>query len=174
MKETLRTPEFVRYSRDCVADECVVMDLDDTLARYCKKLGLYNCHEFEPMKEQLDLAHEAQGAGIAVVIASARPEWTANGTFAWLRKHGVKPSAVYLRNRKLTEYAPHDLKVGMLHDILERWNILSFHDDAPSTVAAAEALGVNAVYVPGNEGYWVPKALEKGWPLPPFFTEGEQ
>jgi len=174
MQETLRTDTFVRYTRDCPADTCVVFDLDDTLAKYCKVRRLSKCHEFEPLQEQLDLAHEAQGAGIAVVIASARPEWTVHGTFKWLQTHGLKPSAVYLRNRQHLTYAPHELKTGMLRDIQERWQIQSFHDDAPSTVAAALDLGINAVFVPGNEEYWLRKSQEKNWPVPAFLTTANQ
>jgi hypothetical protein len=157
MRETLRTPTFVKYSRDCSAECCVVMDLDDTLAKYCKVRRLSKCHEFEPMQEQLALAHEAQGSGIAVIIASARPEWTVKGTFQWLQTHGLTPSAVYLRNRKHLDYAPHELKEGMLRDILSRYEVESFHDDAPNTIRMAQSLGVNAVYVPGNEIYWASK-----------------
>ncbi len=157
MKETLRTPTFVRYTRDCSADTCVVFDLDDTLAKYCKTRRLTKCHEFEPMQEQLALAHEAQGSGIAVVIASARPEWAGQGTFKWLQTHGITPSAVYLRNRQHLTYKPEELKEGMLRDILSRYQVESFHDDAPDTIRMARALGINATWVRGNEDYWASK-----------------
>jgi hypothetical protein len=156
-QETLRTTEFVRYSRDCVADRCVIFDIDDTIAKFCKARGLSRCHEFEPKQEQLALAHEAQGSGIAVIIASARPEWTVKGTFTWLETHGLTPSAVYLRNRQHLAYRPEELKEGMLRDILSRYEVESFHDDAPNTIRMAQSLGVNAVYVPGNESYWASK-----------------
>ena len=163
MKETLRTDTFVKYSRNCDAESCVIFDLDDTIARYCKIKRLSRCHEFEPMQEQLGLALEAQGSGIAVVIASARPEWTVKGTFTWLETHGLTPSAVYLRNRKHLDYAPHELKEGMLRDIQTRYQIESFFDDAPLTVEMAKGLGINATFVSGNESYWEAKAEAMGW-----------
>jgi hypothetical protein len=161
--DTLRTDTFVRYTFPCDRERCVIFDLDDTLARYCKTRRLTKCHEFEPMQEQLALAHEAQGSGIAVVIASARPEWTVKGTFTWLETHGLTPSAVYLRNRQHLSYAPHELKEGMLRDIQNRYQIESFFDDAPLTVEMARSLGINAIFVSGNESYWEAKAEKEGW-----------
>jgi hypothetical protein len=155
--DTLRTDTYVRYTFPCERERCVIFDLDDTLARYCKTRRLTKCHEFEPMQEQLALAHEAQGSGIAVVIASARPEWAGQGTFKWLQTHGLKPSAVYLRNRQHLTYRPEELKEGMLRDILARYQVESFHDDAPDTIRMARALGVNAFWVKGNEEYWASK-----------------
>jgi FMN phosphatase YigB (HAD superfamily) len=63
-------------------------------------------------------------------------------------------AALYLRNRENFEIQAHDLKVEMLRDIQETWEVEAFYDDSPFNVAAARDLGVNAVYVPGNESYW--------------------
>jgi hypothetical protein len=46
---------------------------------------------------------------------------------------------------------------------MRTYTVLSFHDDSPYTIAAAERLGVNAVYVPGNEEYWASKGRQNGW-----------
>jgi hypothetical protein len=163
MEETLRTPTFVKYSRDCDADSCVCFDLDDTLSKYCRVKRLSRCHEFEPMQEQLELALEAQRKGQALIIASARPEWTVKNTLKWLKTHELTPSAVYLRNRQHLAYAPHELKEGMLLDIQARYQIESFFDDAPLTVEMAKGLGINATWVRGNEKYWEAKAEAMGW-----------
>ena len=157
MEKTLHTDTYVRYTAPCDKERCVIFDLDDTLARYCKTRRLTKCHEFEPMQEQLALALEAQGKGQALVIASARPEWTVKGSFTWLETHGLTPSAVYLRNRQHLTYRPEELKEGMLRDILSRYQVESFHDDAPNTIRMARALGINACWVKGNEDYWASK-----------------
>jgi hypothetical protein len=80
-----------------------------------------------------------------------------------LEKHNVSVAALYVKNRKNCTVAPHDLKQDMLRDILRTYEIVSFHDDSPWNYAAARALGVNAVYVPGNEDYWVEKGIRMGW-----------
>jgi hypothetical protein len=46
---------------------------------------------------------------------------------------------------------------------MRTYNVLSFYDDSPYTIAAARDLGVNAVYVPGNEEYWLAKGESMGW-----------
>jgi FMN phosphatase YigB (HAD superfamily) len=174
MEETLRTSTFVKYSRDCVADRCVVFDADDTLCTFDQELRLGGCDKFEPRETELNLALTAAEEGSAVIIATARPCWTARKTLKWLRTHNVPVSALYLKNRANWDVTAHDLKVGMLEDIQRTWRVECFYDDSPMNVAAARSIGVNASYVEGNREYWTRKAKENGWVLPPFFTEGEQ
>ncbi len=153
MKESLRTPTFVRYGGTPNSTHCIVMDADDTICVFDSTLRLGGCDKFAPRPE-LDLARAAHGHGFDIVIATARPCWTARKTLKWLRTHDLPVAALYLKNRENFEIQAHDLKVGMLRDIQETWEVEAFYDDSPYNVAAARGLGVNAVYVPGNEPYW--------------------
>jgi hypothetical protein len=141
--------------------------MDDTLCHYDKSLRLPRCHEFEPRAAELEFALKSQRAGIDVIIATARPSWTAQKTFHWLDQHNLDVSALYVKNRKNWAIAAHDLKVDMLQNIFDVYTVLSFHDDSPFTVAAALDLGVNALLVPGNEEYWTAKGESMGWPPVP-------
>ena len=151
--DTLRTDTYVRYSQGPQSARCLVFDADDTLAVYDKALRLGGCDKFPPRPE-LDLARAAHGHGFDIVVATARPCWTARKTLKWLRTHNLPVAALYLKNRENFEIQAHDLKVGMLRDIQETWEVEAFYDDSPFNVAAARGLGVNSVYVPGNEPYW--------------------
>jgi hypothetical protein len=71
-----------------------------------------------------------------------------------LRQHKINASAVYLRNGELKEYQAPEVKTKMFEDILKTWEVEAFYDDAPHTVAAIKEMGVNAIFVPGNEAYW--------------------
>ena len=160
---TTLTDTFVLHSRPATSKSCIVFDMDDTLCHYDKSLRLGNCHKFIPRDHELELALNSQRSGVDVVIATARPCWTVQKTLRWLSRHNLSVSALYVKNRKNWAVAAHDLKTDMLRDIMRTYNVLSFHDDSPFTVAAAQRLGVNAVYVPGNEEYWTRKGLAMGW-----------
>jgi hydroxymethylpyrimidine pyrophosphatase-like HAD family hydrolase len=158
-----RTDTFVRYSRQATSDRCAVFDMDDTLCHYDKTLRLSKCDLFDEREHELGYALSLAQEGIDICIATARPCWTVPKTVQWLERHNVPVAALYVRNRKNSALAPHDLKQGMLQDILRMYEIVSFHDDSPWNYAAAKALGVNAVFVPGNEDYWVEKGIKMGW-----------
>jgi hypothetical protein len=160
---TTLTDTFVLHSRPATSESCVVFDMDDTLCLYDKSLRLGNCHKFKPRDAELALALESQRSGVDVVIATARPCWTVQKTLRWLSRHNLDVAALYVKNRKNWTVAAHDLKTDMLLDIMRTYTVLSFHDDSPFTVAAAQRLGVNAVYVPGNEEYWQSKGALHGW-----------
>jgi hypothetical protein len=81
----------------------------------------------------------------------------------WLERHGLNVAALYVKNRNNRTVAAHDLKTDMLRDIMRTYDVLSFHDDSPYTIAAAKQIGVNAVFVPGNEEYWETVGAEHGW-----------
>jgi hypothetical protein len=153
MRETLRTDALVRYGGEPNSARCLVFDADDTLAVYDKTLRLGGCDKFAPRPE-LDLARAAHGHGFDIVVATARPCWTARKTLKWLRTHNLPVAALYLKNRENFEIQAHDLKVEMLRDIQSTWEVEAFYDDSPYNVAAARGLGVNAHYVAGNESYW--------------------
>lgn len=159
----VRTDTYVKYVFPPTSDRCVVLDMDDTLCRYDTSLRLPRCHEFQPRETELAIALDAQRNGIDVVIATARPCWTVPKTFSWLRQHNVKARRLYVKNRKNWEVVAHNLKTGMLQDIMQTYTIESFHDDSPFTIRAARGIGVNAVFVPGNEEYWKAKGEAMGW-----------
>jgi hypothetical protein len=160
------TETYVKHTLPPTSGECLVLDMDDTLCVYDKSLRLPRCHEFEPRDEQLSLALAAQCSGVDLVVATARPDWTVDKTKKWLSKHGLNVRALYVKNRKNYQVVAHSLKAEMLMDIQRTYRIVGFHDDSPYNVAAAEALGVPATYVPGNETYWEEKGKKMGWVLP--------
>ena len=160
---TTRTDTFVVHSRPATSESCIVFDMDDTLCHYDKSLRLGNCHRFRSRDTEYALAIDSQRSGIDVVIATARPCWATRKTLRWLERHGINVAALYVKNRDNWTVAAHDLKTDMLRDIMRTYTVLSFHDDSPYTIAAAERLGVNAVYVPGNEEYWASKGRQNGW-----------
>jgi len=162
------TETYVKYTLPGVAPTatCIVVDLDDTIAKYCKTRRLPRCHEFDPMPEVLDKVLACQSNGVAVVIATARPDWTCDKTLDWLQNHGVAASAVYFKNRKCWDVPAHDLKRGMLLDIQKQWKVERFWDDSPFNVAAAQSLGIPTTLVPGNSVYWEEKGRREGWSLP--------
>ena len=98
---------------------------------YDKSLRLAKCDQFEPRANEHAVALNAAANGIDVVIATARPCWTVPKTFQWLARHNVPVSRLYVKNRKNCTVAPHDLKTDMLRDILQTYEIVSFHDDSP-------------------------------------------
>jgi hypothetical protein len=153
MEKTLHTDTYIRYSQGPQSARCLVFDADDTLAVFDPVLRLGGCDRFAPRPE-LDLARAAHGHGFDIIVATARPCWTAQKTLKWLRKHNLPVTALYLKNRANFDIQAHDLKVEMLRDIQETWEVECFYDDSPFTIAAAKALGVNAKYVAGNESYW--------------------
>ena len=161
-----RTDTFVKYLGTPSSGECVVLDMDDTLCTYDKSLRLPKCEEFQPRPAQLAVAYDCRRQGIDVVVATARPCWTSQQTWQWLRDYDIPARALYVRNRKNCDMAPHDLKREMLLDIQKTWKILSFHDDSPWNCAVARSLGINAVFVPGNEEYWEAKGESMGWAVP--------
>ena len=136
-------------------------DLDDTLASYCKDLGLRACADFPPTS-LLDTALRYQAAGVGIIIASARPEWCFDGTMEWCARHGLQPAAIYLKNRRC-DLPAHLLKEHMLRDILRQHQIEVFYDDNPYCCLAARDMGVPALWVEGNEEYWLPRGQEEGW-----------
>lgn len=156
------TDTFVKYTNAPTSGRCLVFDMDDTLCKYDHELSLWNCDQFEARDTEHTLALNAAAAGLDVVIATARPSWTATGTFKWLKRHNVPVAAVYVK-RADVKMPAHELKTGMLHDIQKTWEIVSFHDDSPFTIDAAREMGVNAVHVPGNEEFWYSEAKLKGW-----------
>ena len=166
MKETLRTPTFVKYSREPQSARCLVVDADDTICTYDPIIKLGGCDRFAPRPE-LALAQTAAKHGYDIILATARPCWTVWKTLKWCRTHDLPVAALYLKNRENFEIQAHDLKVGMLRDIQETWEVEAFYDDSPFNVAAARALGVNARYVAGNEDYWASKGQlpPDGFPL---------
>ncbi len=163
---TTLTDTFVRYALDTHPSpgDVIVADLDDTLARYCKTRRLPGCHDFDPMPLLPHLL-SAQAEGTEIVIASARPEWCYGRTRQWLQKYKLTPTSIYLKNRRCSLPA-HDLKKKMLEDIMSNHRIACFYDDAMTTCFTAMAMGVNTIWVPGNESYWEEKAKKEGWYLP--------
>ena len=149
------TPEYVRYAGwKTTSSKCVVFDMDETLCVYDEEKRLRHCEWFEPRQDLVTLARAAKKHGYDVVIATARPHFCSFATWNWLRYHKIDASAVYLRNGELKEYKAEDVKTKMFEDILNQWEVEAFYDDSPYTVEAIKSLGVNAVYVPGNEAYW--------------------
>ena len=166
-----RTDTFVRYAQTPTSDRCAVFDMDDTLCHYDTSLRLPKCDRFEAREEELALALSLSREGVDVVVATARPCWTVPKTLEWLERHGVPVSALYVKNRRNYKVVAHDLKVGMLRDLQDTYEVVGFWDDSPFTVAAARALGVPATYVPGNETYWQAKGESFGWVLPDGFLQ---
>lgn len=158
-----RTDTFVRYARPATSDRCAVFDMDDTLCKYDLSLRLSKCHLFEAREDELVHALTLAQQGVDIVVATARPCWTVPKTIQWLERHNVPVAALYVKNRQNWTVAAHNLKQDMLRDIQRTYEVVSFHDDSPYTVAAAREMGVNAVYVPGNEAYWARKGEAMGW-----------
>jgi hydroxymethylpyrimidine pyrophosphatase-like HAD family hydrolase len=149
------TSHFIRYFGGRTAsNKCVVFDMDDTLCVYDEEKRLRSCEWFEPRPEFVELARTAKKYGYDVVIATARPHFCSFATWNWLRKHKINASAVYLRNGAQKEYKAPEVKTKMFEDILKTWEVEAFYDDSPQTVAAIKEMGVNAIFVPGNEAYW--------------------
>lgn len=161
MTET-RTETYVKFVLPAASARCIVLDMDDTLCHYDPEVRLGGCDQFEPRKDILDLALDSAANGIDVVIATARPCWTSYRTKRWLRRHNVDARALYLKNRQNWTVSADDLKAEMLKDIQATYEIVSFHDDSPANVLRARDLGINAIYVPGNEAYWASKG--QIWP----------
>ena len=166
--EKLVTETYVKYTLPGVAPTatCIVVDLDDTIARYCKVRRLSRCHEFDPMPEVLDKVLDCQRRGVSVVIATARPAWTCDKTFDWLQNHGVVASAVYFRNPRAQSVPPHEVKRQMLLDILTQWRVERFWDDSMLNCLAVRDLGVPVTWVEGNESYWLARSEREGWSVP--------
>lgn len=154
--DTLRTDTFVRYTRPSASTHCLVFDADDTLAVFDPTLRLGGCDRFAPSPE-LALAQTAANHGYDIIVATARPCWTARKTLKWLQRHNLPVAALYLKNRSNFDIEAHELKVQMLTDIRATWEVEAFYDDSPLTVSTARAFGVNARYVAGNESYWASK-----------------
>ena len=149
------TTEYVRYGGwHASSPKCVVFDMDDTLCKYDTEKRLRHCEWFEPKPELVTIARTAKKYGYDIVIATARPHFCSFATWNWLRRHGVQASAIYLRNGVLRDYSAADVKTKMFEDVLKKWEVEAFYDDSPHTIEAAKKLGVNAVFVPGNEAYW--------------------
>ena len=149
------TTEYIRYgARRATSRRCLVFDMDDTLCKYDEQKRLRHCEWFQPKPELVTLARAAKKHGYDIVIATARPHFCSFATWNWLRKHDVNASAVYLRNGKLREYKAAEVKVKMFEDILKKWEVEAFYDDSPYTIKAIKQIGINAVFVPGNEDYW--------------------
>lgn len=149
------TTEYIRYAGwKAQSPKCLVFDMDETLCLYNEETRLRGCESFKPKPEFVRLAQVAKKYGYDVVIATARPHFCSFSTWNWLRKHKINASAIYLRNGDLVEYDAAEVKVKMFKDILSKWEVEAFYDDAPHTIQAVKQLGVNAVHVPGNEEYW--------------------
>jgi hydroxymethylpyrimidine pyrophosphatase-like HAD family hydrolase len=149
------TTEYVRYKGwTASSPSCVVFDMDDTLCEYDQDKRLRHCEWFEPKSELVTIARTAKKYGYDIVIATARPHFCSFATWNWLRRHKIDASAVYLRNGELRDYSATDVKTKMFEDILNKWEVEAFYDDAPNTVKAIQEMGINAVFVPGNEAYW--------------------
>jgi hydroxymethylpyrimidine pyrophosphatase-like HAD family hydrolase len=156
MKQNRKTTaEYVRYKGWTASSQrCVVFDMDDTLCKYDQDRRLRHCEWFKPNPELVTVARTAKKYGYDIVIATARPHFCFFATWNWLRRHKIDTSTVYLRNGDLKEYKAEHVKTKMFEDILSKWEVEAFYDDSPYTVDAIKELGVNAVYVPGNEAYW--------------------
>jgi len=162
MAKRYDTETYVHWKNAPRSQRAVVIDLDDTVALFAKDPGLFGCDEFAPHPEVLPEILQYQSNGYDVIVASARPDWCSYRTFKWLKTHGIKPAAVYLKNRTC-RMPPEDLKVAMLTDILETWEVEAFYEDNPVTVAAARAIGVPSVHVKGTESYWTDKYKRADW-----------
>ena len=152
---------YRKYIGRATSTHCLVFDMDDTLCHYDNVRRLRHCHSFLPRDRELGLALAAQRHGYDIVVATARPHFCHLSTRVWLRKHGVNVAAVYMRDGGGSRETPaSSIKQEMLTDILSQWQVEAFYDDSPWTIAAAQQIGVNAIYVPGNEEYWYGRGAE--------------
>ena len=161
----IQTATYTKRAFPPKSPQCRVFDMDDTLCHYDDTQRLSKCGNFAPRQDLLKLALDSQAAGQDIVIATARPCWTLKATTYWLLNNGIKPRAIYLKNRDNHEVTAHDLKTEMLRDIMKTYEVISFHDDSPFNVKAARDIGVNAIHVPGNEAYWKERGEAEGWKL---------
>ena len=111
-----------------------------------------------PNEEVLQMAHDAQEAGLAIVIVTARSEPYREVTELWLKNHDVDFDNIYMRaegdNRK-----DYDVKREILADILEDYDIVHAVDDNPAVNRMwFQSAGILTTIVPGfNEGEVDPK-----------------
>jgi len=155
MENNKMKTDYIRNIRQRpTSPKCLVFDMDETLCVFDEVKRLRHCEWFEPRLDLVRVAQAAKKHGYDIVIATARPHFCSTGTWNWLKRHNIEASAVYLRNGEVKEYEAAEVKTQMFEDILNKWEVEAFYDDAPKTVQAVQKMGVNAVFVPGNEAYW--------------------
>jgi hypothetical protein len=146
---------YKKYGHRPTSTHCLVLDMDDTLCIYDEDLRLRRCEEFAPRERELTIALAGQAHGYDIVICTARPHFTWPSTVEWLRRHNLRPAAIYMRDGyQPREVATSQVKAAMLTSVLRTWEVEAFYDDSPWTIQAATDMGLNAVLVPGKEAWW--------------------
>lgn len=92
-----------------MTDKVVIFDLDGTLANIDHRLHFVKdgnknwdafykaCPDDEPIEAMIELARMCDDAGHTIVISSGRSENVREETIAWLEKHGVVYSRLFMR-----------------------------------------------------------------------------
>lgn len=123
----------------------VVFDIDGTLtSEHCSKEELLTVKE-NPTMMLLAIAMQAERP---LIISTARSENIREQTEKWLTKHGLKPDAIYMREKNRDNAADQMIKFGHLQDIRKRFgDPLVWVDDNDANILMLEKNNVPVIHV---------------------------
>jgi hypothetical protein len=123
----------------------VVFDIDGTLtSEPYHEDNLLTLRE-NPTMMLLALALQAERP---LVISTARPERFKTQTEKWLASHGIKPSAIYMRDNDREGVPDQMIKFGHLQDIRKKFdNPLVWVDDNDANVHMLQKNDVPVIHI---------------------------
>lgn len=123
----------------------IVFDIDGTLtSEHYNEDNLLTLRE-NPTMMLLAIAMQAERP---LVVSTARPERFREQTEKWLASHGLKPSAIYMRENEREGVPDHMIKFGHLKDIRKVFgDPLVWVDDNDSNVNMLQKNDVPVIHV---------------------------
>lgn len=159
------------FAKPANREHAVIFDMDGTLTNISSirhfVAGKYRNFDMfhrsslfcPPNAEVLQMAYDAEKAGLKVIIVTARSEPYREVTELWLNKYGVNFENMYMR--PADDYRQDALvKQDILDRILVDYDVVHAVDDRPEVIKVWNKAGILATKVPGLEPGEVPEGEE--------------
>lgn len=143
------------YSPNLNLPECIVVDIDGTLATKHPDRGYFEWDKVGkdlPRKEVISMVRGLE-KDYHIVIASGRDKVCYNKTTTWLDDLGIQYEYLLMRDKGSME-KDYKVKLEMLQHIEKEFNIVGWIDDRPQVSDFLRLVGVNVIQVANPYKYF--------------------